>query len=136
VKLLLDTHIFLWLNTEPERLKDRLSLIEDRRTELMLSAASAWEIAIKHGRGKLPLPEPPERYVPSRMREVRASGLAVEHAHALAVAALPAIHRDPFDRLLVAQAKALGLSILTADPIVAQYPVKSLLVADGQLPPG
>jgi PIN domain nuclease of toxin-antitoxin system len=132
VKLLLDTHIFLWLNTEPERLKDRLSLIEDRRTELVLSAVSSWEIAIKHASGKLSLPESPELYVPSRMREVNACGLAVEHAHALAVATLPPIHRDPFDRLLVAQAKMLRLPILTADPIVARYPVEAMVVTGDQ----
>ncbi len=130
MRLLLDTHIFLWLQTEPERLGDHLTLVEDRRTELLLSAASSWEIAIKHGLGRLPLPEPPERYVPSRMRAVGAEGLAIEHSHALAVASLPSLHRDPFDRLLVAQAELAGAALLTADPAVAQYPVETLLVED------
>jgi PIN domain nuclease of toxin-antitoxin system len=129
--VLLDTHVFLWLNTEPERLGERLSLIEDQRSELLLSAASSWEIAIKHGLGRLPLPEPPDRYVPARMRAVGAIALAIEHTHALAVAALPPLHRDPFDRLLVAQAGLLDVPILTADPIVAEYPVQTLMVAGG-----
>ena len=129
MRLLLDTHVFLWLQTEPERIGDHLPLVEDRTTTLFLSAASAWEIAIKYGIGRLPLPEPPERYVPTRMRAIGAEALPIEHAHALAVAALPALHRDPFDRLLIAQAGAAGATILTADPAVAQYPAETLLVA-------
>ncbi|MCW3018077.1 MAG: hypothetical protein JWN10_385 [Solirubrobacterales bacterium] len=129
MRILLDTHIFLWLNTEPERLGADLATIEDSRTELVVSAASSWEIAIKHGLGRLPLPEPPERYVPERIRALAAEGLPVAHTHALAVAGLPRLHRDPFDRLLVAQATLLDLSIMTADREVAQYPVRSLVVA-------
>lgn len=129
MRLLLDTHVFLWLQTEPERIGDHLTLVEDRTTTLLLSAASSWEIAIKYGIGRLPLPEPPERYVPTRMRAIGAEALPIEHAHALAVAALPALHRDPFDRLLIAQAGAAGATILTADPAVAQYPAETLLVA-------
>jgi PIN domain nuclease of toxin-antitoxin system len=129
VRLLLDTHVFLWLQTEPERLGDHLAVVEDRSTTLLLSAASSWEIAIKFGLGRLPLPEPPERYVPARMRAIGAEALPIEHSHALAVAALPALHHDPFDRLLVAQAEATSAVVLTADPAVAQYPAETLLVA-------
>jgi PIN domain nuclease of toxin-antitoxin system len=128
LRLLLDTHVFLWLQTEPERLGDHLKLVEDRRTDLLLSVVSSWEIAIKHGLDRLPLPEPPDRYVPSRMRAIGARALVIEHSHALAVASLPPLHRDPFDRLLIAQAGVEGLAILTADPAVAQYPAESLLV--------
>lgn len=105
-------------------------MVEDRRTELLLSAASSWEIAIKHGLGRLPLPEPPDRYIPERIRAIGAVALAIEHSHALAVSSLAPLHRDPFDRLLIAQAGSLGLTILTADPLVAQYPAETLLVAD------
>jgi PIN domain nuclease of toxin-antitoxin system len=128
VRLLLDTHVFLWLQTDPERLGEHLRVVEDRRTELLFSAVSSWEIAIKYQLGKLPLPEPPEQYVPERMRAIGAQAVAVEHPHALAVAALPPLHRDPFDRLLVAQAMLLGLTIATADLAVAQYATPSLLV--------
>lgn len=128
MKLLLDTQIFLWLQTDPDRLGEHLRIIEDQRTELLLSAVSSWEIAIKCQLGKLPLPQPPERYVPTRMRAIGAQPLAVEHPHALAVATLAPLHRDPFDRLLVAQATLLGLTIATADPAVAQYPVPTLRV--------
>jgi PIN domain nuclease of toxin-antitoxin system len=130
VRLLLDTHVFLWLQTEPERLGDRLPLVEDAGNELLLSAVSSWEIAIKHGLGRLALPQPPERYVPARIRAIGAQPLAVEHSQALAVASLPPLHRDPFDRLLVAQAGALGVAILTADPAVAQYPHETLLIGE------
>jgi len=130
VKLLLDTHIFLWLQTDPERVGEHLSLVENPRTELLLSAVSSWEIAIKHGLGRLALPEPPERYVPDRMRAIGARALAIEHSHALAVSSLPPLHRDPFDRLLVAQAGMLGVAILTADPAVAQYSAQTMLVGE------
>jgi PIN domain nuclease of toxin-antitoxin system len=129
VRVLLDTHIFLWLHTEPERLGEHLATVENTRTELLVSAASSWEIAVKYAVGRLPLPEAPERYVPERLRAIGATALAIEHKHALAVAALPALHGDPFDRLLVAQAGLLDVPVLTADRAVAQYPVRTMLVA-------
>jgi PIN domain nuclease of toxin-antitoxin system len=128
LRVLLDTHVFLWLNAEPGRIGDQLAILEDPGTELLLSAASSWEIAIKNALGRLSLPESPERYVPERLRRIGANALAIEHSHALAVATLPLLHRDPFDRLLVAQAKVLDLSIMTTDPAVAQYPVRTLIV--------
>ena len=93
-----------------------------------LSAASAWEIAIKHALGKLPLPEPPPIYVPERMRLSRFEGLAVTHTHALAVASLPPHHRDPFDRILVAQARVEGLALVTADAALEPYDVPMVRV--------
>jgi PIN domain nuclease of toxin-antitoxin system len=128
LKVLLDTHIFLWLNTEPERLGKHLPLVEDARTELLVSAASSWEIVIKHALGRLALSQPPDRYVPERIRVLGAQALAIEHTHALAVARLPHLHRDPFDRLLVAQAGLLDVPIITADPQIVDYRVGTLLV--------
>lgn len=128
MNLLLDTHIFLWLQTDPERLGEHLPIVADERNKLLLSAASSWEIAVKYQLGKLPLPEAPERYVPGRMRAIGAEALAIEHPHALAVARLPPLHRDPFDRLLVAQAELLGLTIVTADSAIAEYPIATLIV--------
>jgi PIN domain nuclease of toxin-antitoxin system len=128
VRILLDTHVFLWLQVQPERLGDHLAAVADTANERLLSAASSWEIAIKHGLGRLSLPEPPARWVPDRMRAVGATPLAVEHTHALAVADLPVHHRDPFDRLLVAQARALGASLLTADRQLEDYDVDLLMI--------
>ncbi|HEX3433067.1 MAG TPA: type II toxin-antitoxin system VapC family toxin [Solirubrobacteraceae bacterium] len=128
MRLLLDTHVFLWLNTQPERLGDRLTLLEAASNELLVSAASTWEIAIKYAGGGLALPEPPERFVPTRIRDIGAEPLAIEHVHALAVSRLPNLHRDPFDRMLIAQAGALDATLVTADERIIRYPVRTLAV--------
>lgn len=125
MRLLLDTEAWLWMQTAPSRLgEEGQALVREAGNELFLSAASAWEIAVKHALGRLPLPEPPERYVPDRMRRSGVEGLVVRHAHALGVASLPPHHRDPFDRLLVVQASTEGLVLLTADPVFARYDVE------------
>lgn len=116
MNLLLDTHVWLWLQVSPSRLGPRaLGLVADPRSTLLLSAASSWELAIKHALGRIRLPAPPSQYVPDRMRSSGVRGLAVEHAHALVVAELPPHHRDPFDRMLIAQARLEKLTLVTAD---------------------
>lgn len=111
----------------PERLSKRTrALVVSVENELVFSAASAWEIAIKHGLGKLQLPEPPETYIPRLMTRTGVTPLPVHHRHALHVASLPLHHRDPFDRLLVAQAQLEDLPILTADPGFRLYDIKAL----------
>lgn len=121
---LLDTHVWLWMLTDPQRIRPGLlSELQDGRTSLLLSAASSWEIAIKSSAGRLPLPEPAATYVPTRMRRTGVEGLAVEHAHALQVASLPRHHRDPFDRLIIAQAQVEGLAIVTVDAAFDAYDV-------------
>ena len=115
------------MQTAPERLaKPALDAIRDGENELFLSAASSWEIAIKYALGRLPLPVPPAEYVPSRMESSGVLALAVEHRHALATGTLPPHHRDPFDRLLVAQAQIDRLTLLTADPQLEAYDVEIL----------
>jgi PIN domain nuclease of toxin-antitoxin system len=128
VQLLLDTHVFLWLLAEPDRLGGHIGSLEDPSNELLLSAASSWEIAIKIQLGRLDLPDDPKRYVPDRMRAIGAEPLPIEHNHALAVSDLPPLHRDPFDRMLVAQARVLRLTVVTADVQIARYEVETLLV--------
>jgi PIN domain nuclease of toxin-antitoxin system len=128
LRVLLDTHVFLWFHTDPERLGSHLQLLEDLDNELLVSTVVPWEIAIKHQAGRLDLPEPPEVYVPARMSAIKARSVPVEQTHALAVASLPPIHRDPFDRMLVAQARQLGAPIMTADPVISAYPVETMMV--------
>ena len=124
MRCLLDTHVWLWMLTAPERIGDGATdAIASSGNQLLLSAASSWEIAIKYQLGRLPLPEPPESYVPSRMRLTGVESLPVTHSHALRVASLPPHHRDPFDRLLIAQAQLEGLTFVTADPALASYGV-------------
>ena len=121
MKVLLDTQVFLWMHAEAGRLGRLKSVILDSSNDLFLSAASAWEIAIKHGVGKLNLPEIPRNYVPSRMLANGIRGLEILHTHALAMSSLPLHHRDPFDRLLVAQCEIEDMSLATADPVFNLY---------------
>lgn len=125
MRLLLDTHCWLWMQTAPERFSaESGALVADPENELLFSAASAWEIAIKYSLGKLPLPSAPADYVPDRMATSVVVALPVVHAHALEVAALPPHHRDPFDRLLIAQARLEQIPLLTADRQLEPYDVE------------
>jgi len=125
VKVLLDTHAFLWWTTDDARLSERArAAIADGRNEVFFSAASGWEIAIKAGLGRLEVPEDLEAFVTEQLSKNAFRMLPVHLGHALRVRALPGHHRDPFDRLLVAQSILEGLPILSADPQVAFYPVE------------
>ena len=134
-KILLDTHVWLWWFLEPKRLSSQaVRLMEDTDTTLFLSAASSWEIAIKYALKKLRLPESPGRYIPTRLERGAVTALPIEHAHALRVAELPHHHRDPFDRLLIAQAQLEGATVATADPRFLLYEVDVLWAAAGEAP--
>jgi len=122
VKLLLDTHVWLWWNTDPERFAaNARRQIGDVRNEVFLSAASVWEMAIKRRLGELDLPESVGSYVARRLAadDVRALPVGVDHA--AAVETLEFLHRDPFDRLLIVQARHEGLRLLTIDDQVLAY---------------
>jgi PIN domain nuclease of toxin-antitoxin system len=122
MKVLLDTHAWLWMQVSPERFsKDALAILEDRGNELFFSAASSWEISIKYALKALDLPLPPAEYVPDRMRSSGVVPLPVLHVHTLQVAGLPHHHRDPFDRLLIAQSQLENLPVLTSDPKFEPY---------------
>ena len=122
MRVLVDTQVWLWMVADPDRLsRAARALVTSDDHELFLSAASAWEISIKYGLGKLTLPAPPAEFVPTRMQATRVLPLAVTHVHAARVAELPLHHRDPFDRLLVAQAQAESLTLLTADAQLRPY---------------
>ena len=125
MNVLLDTHVWLWSLASPDRLSpETRSLLSSTRNVLFLSAASAWELAIKAALGKIELPEPVETYVPTRMARQGVTPLPVTHTHALRTSTLPSHHRDPFDRLLVAQALVERLPILTADAAFHRYDVE------------
>jgi len=127
LKLLLDTCTFLWIagggRELPPRVRD-LALSPDN--EVYLSVVSAWEIAVKHASGRLPLPEHPGRLVPEERERRGIASLAFDEESALHVTRLPALHRDPFDRMLVSQAIVHGMTIVTPDPRIAVYPARTL----------
>lgn len=121
-RILLDTHVWLWLNGDPERLNEEArGALADPENDLFLSAASTWEIAIKHAAGRLELPAPPAQYIPTRLAENNVRPLPIQHGHTLAAAELPLHHRDPFDRMLVAQARQEGLHLATGDERLRAY---------------
>jgi PIN domain nuclease of toxin-antitoxin system len=122
VKLLLDTHLLLWAAGQPEQLSPTARhLLEDPRNELMFSPASLWEVAIKRGLGSEGFRVDP-RLLRRGLLDNGYRELAITSEHAVAVDGLPPIHKDPFDRMLVSQATVEGIVLLTADPLVAQYP--------------
>ncbi len=124
MRVLLDTHSWLWMVGDSGRLADSSrGLLRDPANELFLSAASAWEMAIKYAAGKLRLPQPPAALITQWMAEVRMGALPILHAHALRAGELPLHHRDPFDRLLIAQGQIEGLTVLTADRVFGKYDV-------------
>lgn len=124
MKLLLDTCTFLWLAGGGPLSKAAAAAVRDPSNEVFLSAVSTWEIVAKHRAGRLPLPEPPDRLIPTERRLRGVAALPLDEESTFQGLRLPPLHRDPFDRMLIAQAIALGLAIVTPDPAVAQYPVR------------
>ncbi|PMS17417.1 PIN domain nuclease [Trinickia dabaoshanensis] len=121
MKLLLDTHVLLWAAAQPERLSSSArALIEDEENTLLFSAASLWEVTIKSDLGRDDF-----RVDPRLLRRALVDNgyleLPVTHRHVLALKGLEALHRDPFDRMLIAQSSSEGVPLVTADPLVAQY---------------
>jgi len=115
------------MQLSPERLSpEARARLTSPENDLALSAGSAWEIALQYSLGKLRLPMEPAEYVPSRLAATRTVSLAIDHRHALRVGQLPRHHRDPVDRILIAQAQVEALPILTADPQFAAYNVEVL----------
>jgi len=128
MRVLIDTHIFLWLFLEPKRIPKKVKefVHDSLNNEIYVSFVTAWEIAIKYGVGKLELPQTPELFVPYRIKRANFLHLPIKIQHVLQVHNLPTIHKDPFDRLLISQARVENLTILTADPNFAKYQFKTL----------
>jgi PIN domain nuclease of toxin-antitoxin system len=126
MKYLLDTSVFLWALAAPNRLNRKArELLSSQRSGLFLSAASSWEIAVKYGLGKLELSEKPGQYVPTWLRNWNIQAFDITHRHALAVGELPMHHQDPFDRVLIVQARMEQMSLLTADRMIEKYQVET-----------
>jgi PIN domain nuclease of toxin-antitoxin system len=127
MRLLLDTSAFLWFLTADERLSTGASAaIRSPDNDAWLSAASFWEIMVKHQLGRLPLPEPPSTYIPRQRKRHGIASLAIREKALTHLPKLPTLHKDPFDRILVCQSLEHGLILVTSDPLVQAYPVKTL----------
>lgn len=126
-RILLDSCTLLWLELAPSRVPPALTaILADRDNDVFVSAASVWEIAIKWSTGRLALPSDPSEFVMKLRVKSSLDSLVVDEASALQTARLPALHKDPFDRILIAQAIEHGLAIATPDPLIRQYAVKTI----------
>ncbi len=126
MKILLDTCTFLWIITDAADLSTTArQLFADPGNEVFLSSVSTWEIAVKHALGRLPLPEPPASFIPFERKRHAIESLPLGEQATLHLAKLPALHRDPFDRMLICQAIIDGMLILTPDDLILQYPVST-----------
>lgn len=122
MKILLDTHIFLWFISGDSRLDITWKqAIKNTNNEIYLSVVSIWEAMIKYKIGKLPLPELPEIYLPKQRKKHKINSLIVDETSVIQLANLPLIHNDPFDRLLICQAKQFNLIMMTVDNKIKQY---------------
>jgi PIN domain nuclease of toxin-antitoxin system len=127
MRFLLDTHAFLWWNEASPKLSLRAArLLSDPRNHLLFSVVSAWEIIVKAQLGKLKLPSAPAAYIVSRLEHYGIETLSLRLGHVLAAEQLPVHHRDPFDRMLIAQARVEQLPIITHDPEIGKYSVETV----------
>jgi PIN domain nuclease of toxin-antitoxin system len=127
VRYLLDTHVFIWWAIGAPRLPaDMLEAITDPASQLYLSAASTWEMMIKSRLGMLRLPSAAEAFIAEGLRRNRVEPLPITIEHTLALGSLESFHKDPFDRMLIAQARHEDLTLMTDDPLIRQYRVKTL----------
>jgi PIN domain nuclease of toxin-antitoxin system len=125
MRLLLDTHTFLWWTTDdPQMSATALDLIADSRNTLYWSAASSWEVSIKYELGRLPLPDAPEQFLAAELGRNRIESLSIIDAHAFQAGRLPRYHRDPFDRMLIAQAQVEGFGLITNNSSIRRYEVE------------
>jgi len=127
MKLLLDTHAFLWFITGDKRLSaSAVASIRDPHNDAFLSVAAVWEAIIKYHLGKLPLPQSPEIYLPQQRLNHNIETLPIDEAALGFLPKIPALHRDPFDRIMICQALHHGLTIVTVDSAIIAYPVSAI----------
>ncbi len=134
MRFLIDTQVFLWIFSDfPPRIfssKARAFLEDVETNQFYLSDASAWEASIKYGLGKLKLPDPPEIFFPDRVRRAEYNHLRIDLRHVTQVHSLPKIHGDPFDRLLISQAKVEHMTIISNDRFFKSYKIDTLTIRD------
>ena len=124
MRYLLDTHVFLWMAADPDKLSRRVRQIVAQKNSLLhMSAASGWEIAVLRHLGRLHLPDEPERFVPEAMQELHVAPIPIGFSTAIAAAGLPLIHRDPFDRIIIAEAQKQKMTVLTKDAKFSAYAI-------------
>ena len=127
MRLLLDSHVFLWSVDQVDRLPPPVyELIADTRNRAVVSVATTWELTLKALSGKLRLPKPPDEHFMEHVERFGCDLLAVHQRHVAALQELPAIHGDPFDRMLVAQALVEDLDLVTGDEILQRYPIRTI----------
>jgi PIN domain nuclease of toxin-antitoxin system len=127
MKYLLDTRVLLWARTAEQKLNDRAKrILGDPVADLCLSAVCVWEISVKFALRTLKLPVPPAEFIRNTLQTWNLRSISITHDHALAAGELPLHHRDPFDRMLIAQARTEGMTLLTTDPAIAKYDVTSI----------
>ena len=127
MRILLDTCEFLWLVAGDAKLSPTVAAaVRDPQNQVVLSVVSFSEIALKHSLGKLPLPESPAQFIPQQRDKHLIASLPLDEAAVAQLSGLPALHRDPFDRMLICQAQAHGLTLASSDPLICQYPVSLL----------
>jgi len=127
MRILLDTCEFLWLVSGNAKLSPAVAAaVRDPQNQVLLSVVSFWEISLKYSLGKLSLPELPAQFIPQQREKHLIAPLALDEAAVAQLSGLPAMHRDPFDRMLVCQAQAHGLTLASSDPLIRQYPVALL----------
>jgi PIN domain nuclease of toxin-antitoxin system len=127
MRAILDTHAMLWWVTNNSQLSQTVrDIIVDPDSTLYLSVASSWEIIIKFNTGKLPLPAPPTQFIQSCLDVSHFESMAIELPHVFQLNTLPDHHKDPFDRILIAQAQIENIPILTVDKLIVQYPVQTI----------
>jgi PIN domain nuclease of toxin-antitoxin system len=127
MKYLLDTHAFLWMAADPDRLSEKIrSIMLQKVNKLFLSAASGWEIALLNTLGRIELPDAPHRFVPEVMNDSNIQPLSISFPTAISAATLPLIHRDPFDRIIIAEAQKEDMVIMTKDAMFSKYGAKTI----------
>ncbi|MBW1800888.1 MAG: type II toxin-antitoxin system VapC family toxin [Deltaproteobacteria bacterium] len=126
MRYLLDTHTFLWMAADPDRLSEKIrDVVQEEDCELYLSAASGWEIALLSMLKRVELPDDPHRFIPEAMQRLRIVPIPISFPTAISAAMLPLIHRDPFDRIMIAEAEKEKMIVLTKDPKFAEYGIQT-----------